>query len=180
MELMTLDRSYTIQTAELRDAPALADLVNSAYRGDSSRQGWTTEADFLGGQRTDAEKVSEMILSPEAVILMGLREGRLEACVYLQKKGRRAYLGMLTVRPELQNAGWGKRLLKQSEAWVRAHWQSDHIEMTVITIRTELIAWYERHGYKKTGRTQPFPYNDERFGIPKVPDLKFIVLEKTI
>ncbi len=175
---MISESSFLIQTARLGDAPALADLVNSAYRGDSSRQGWTTEADLLSGQRTDAEKVSEMIRSQDGVIMMGLRDGRLESCVYLQKKDDRAYLGMLTVRPELQNAGWGKKLLKQSEDWIRQHWQSPLIEMTVITTRTELLKWYERHGYQRTEKTLPFPYHDERFGIPKVPDLKFIILEK--
>jgi ribosomal protein S18 acetylase RimI-like enzyme len=86
---------------------------------------------------------------------------------------------MLTVSPELQGKGLGKMLLEESEAFAQ-FWDCSHIVMTVIASRIELIAWYERHGFKKTGETKPFPYGEERFGIPKVENLHFVVLKKAI
>lgn len=182
MDLMTIVAPPPFRTRKALppDAEALVALVNSAYRGEGSRAGWTTEADLLGGQRTDAAKILEMIEHPQGVVLLGLRDGVIEACVYLQRKEGRAYLGMLTVRPDLQNSGWGRRLLDQSEEWVREVWRLPLIEMTVITKRTELIRWYERRGYQQTEKRLPFPYGDDRFGIPKVPDLEFVILEKTV
>lgn len=171
---------YRTRKARREDAAALVALVNSAYRGEVSRAGWTTEADLLDGQRTDEGKVLEMIEHPQDVVLLGLRDGVIEACVYLQRRPDRAYLGMLTVRPDQQNSGWGRRLLDQSEEWVREVWKLSLIEMTVITRRTELIRWYERRGYQQTNKRLPFPYGDERFGIPKVSDLEFVILEKNI
>lgn len=159
------------------DIPHLHRLVNSAYRGDSSRKGWTTEADFLDGIRVDQEGLLEMIENKNAVILLARLEGKLAGCVYLLQQDRKTYLGMLTVDPLLQANGLGKKILAKSEEWARAN-NSDKIEMTVITLREELIHWYERNGYKKTGEKKPFP-DDPRFGIPKQP-LEFLVLQKEL
>lgn len=167
-----------LRPATNADVDALVSLVNSAYRGDSSRAGWTTEADLLGGQRTDPESLRTLIADPQNVILLLEREGQLVACVNLRRKPDRAYLGMLTVSPVLQSKGTGKELLALSEQWVLEHWGLKHIEMTVIVQRKELIAWYERRGYARTGHREPFPYGDARFGLPRRPDLEFEVLEK--
>ena len=159
------------------DIPSLVTLVNSAYRGDSSKRGWTTEADLLDGIRTDEEGIKKMIQQPGSVILRGLIQNQLVGCVYLQKQEDFLYLGMLTVSPELQASGIGKELLKASEQY--AYSQSCHtIIMTVITVRKELIQWYERRGYHQTAERRPFP-NDPRFGIPKQP-LEFLVMEKKL
>ncbi len=168
--------SFTIATDH--DIPALDKLVNSAYRGDSSKKGWTTEADLLGGIRTDAEGLKKMMADPQAVILKYTNEENLlEGCVYLKQKDAKLYLGMLTVDPELQARGTGKKLLKAAEEYARQK-KCGAITMTVISVRHELIAWYERHGYAKTGETEPFP-TDPSFGLPKQP-LEFIVMEKTL
>jgi ribosomal protein S18 acetylase RimI-like enzyme len=159
------------------DIPQLHHLVNSAYRGDSSRKGWTTEADFLGGIRVDPEGLLEMIENKNAVILLAKLGKVLAGCVYLLQLETKTYLGMLTVDPHLQSKGLGKKILAKSEAWAREN-KSKKIEMTVITLREELINWYERHGYSKTGEKKPFP-DDPRFGIPKQP-LEFLVLEKLL
>ena len=159
------------------DIPALVKLVNSAYRGDSSRKGWTTEADLLDGIRTDEEGLYKMIHQPGAVILKCAMANALVGCVYLQIQGDNLYLGMLTVSPELQAAGIGKELLNGSEHFARS--EGCHtILMTVITARKELIEWYERRGYHQTAERRPFP-NDPRFGIPKQP-LEFLVMEKKL
>ena len=154
-------------------------LVNSAYRGESSKAGWTTEADFLGGQRCDSESIKELILKKNSIILTQVNEkSEIIACVHLEKKSdQTTYLGMLTIRPTLQNQGTGKTLLKEAEAYSKEYFQCSRIEMTVIHLRSELIAWYERHGYKKTGETRPFPMKNPKFGLPK-QELHFIVLEK--
>lgn len=156
-------------------------LVNSAYRGDSSRKGWTTEADLLDGQRIDEERLEEMIEKEGSVILLAENEesGDIEGCVHLENQNGSCYLGMLTVAPHLQGKGLGGQLLEEAEAFAE-FWGCKEIHMTVIQQRKELIAWYEARDYKQTGETKPFPMSDVRFGIPKVQDLKFVVLKKKL
>jgi ribosomal protein S18 acetylase RimI-like enzyme len=176
--------------AQKSDIPELVQLVNSAYRGESSQKGWTTEAHLLDGQRTDPETLGlqMQIHLPEsersAVILTGRSTAkipeRLMACVFLQNKKEYGYLGMLTVDPLHQDQKWGRLVLQASEDFLRTIWGLDKIRITVISSRKELISWYERRGFIRTGETEEFPYGDNRFGIPKTPDLQFIVLEKTI
>ncbi|MBC3787051.1 GNAT family N-acetyltransferase [Spirosoma utsteinense] len=167
-----------ISPASQADIPALNDLVNSAYRGDSSRRGWTTEADLLDGIRTDETGLAAMLANPQATILKYEQDGQLIGCVYLEKKGDRLYLGMLTVSPDAQAGGIGKQLMTAAEQLAR-DWQCRAMKMTVIPQRHELIAFYERRGYQPTGETEPFPMDDTRFGLPKQP-LSFIVMEKVL
>lgn len=158
----------------------ICSLVNSAYRGESSRAGWTTEADFLDGQRTDSDKIQEILADPKAVILLQMLGDEIDGCVYLKNEGQVAYLGMLTVQPERQDQGIGRRLLEAAESWAVENWHSTQIRMTVIVQRESLIQWYERRGYSQTHKKEPFPYGDERFGIPRRSDLEFEVLEKKL
>ena len=170
--------NMAIIPATLEDVPALVRLVNSAYRGDESKQGWTTEADLLGGIRTDEEAMRDLINKPQSVILKYLNnDNELTACVYLEKKDNEMYLGMLSVSPTAQANGIGKQLIDASEAYARQQ-QKTAVVMTVISVRAELIEWYKRRGYSLTGETQPFP-NDVRFGIPKQP-LEFVVMKKKL
>ena len=169
--------------ADPSELPAIAALVNSAYRGESSRQGWTTEADYLGGQRTDAQTLaSDLAANPQAMV-MTLREaagGPMLGCVWLEPADSGAwYLGMLTVRPDLQDRQLGRTMLAAAEDHARGQ-GAQRVRMTVIQIRDTLIAWYERRGYARTGETRPFPYADLRFGQPARDDLEFIVLEKAL
>lgn len=175
-----MNSSPTLRIATEADAPALSDLVNSAYRGDSSRQGWTTEADLLDGQRTDAAALADLVRRPGHVLLLFHEGDHLVASVHLENRGDHAYLGMLTVRPDIQARGLGKLVVAEAESWIRAAWGVGRVRMTVITRRTELIAWYQRRGYRDTGEREPFPVSDVRFGIPKVDSLEFVVLEKSI
>ena len=172
-----MTKNTLISTAGETDIPALVALVNSAYRGETSRQGWTTEADLLDGLRTDQKAMQELIRKPGSVILKYTDDAnQLIGCVNLQQQEDKLYLGMLTVSPNLQGAGIGKILLLASEAYaVKNNFST--IVMSVISIRQELIAWYERHGYKRTGQMKPFPTGDPSFGIPRQP-LEFIFLEK--
>ena len=167
-----------IRPATLNDVNALEVLINSAYRGESSKKGWTTEADLLGGIRTDKESLKELLLKSNATLLVLESEIGLAGCVYLEIQGNALYLGMLTVSPELQNAGIGKKLMLAAEGFARQH-SLPKITMTVISVRHELIAWYERHGYQKTGERKPFPMNDPKFGLPK-QFLEFVVMEKNV
>jgi ribosomal protein S18 acetylase RimI-like enzyme len=164
--------------ATTADVPALVALVNSAYRGDSSKAGWTTEADLLDGQRVDVEGLTETIARPGTVILLHERDQVPVACVHLERTGQDCYLGMLTTRPTTQGAGLGGQMLEEAERWAMEHWSSRTMHLTVIVQRTELIAWYQRRGYCLTGERKPFPYGDERFGLPRRNDLAFEVLRK--
>jgi ribosomal protein S18 acetylase RimI-like enzyme len=167
-----------ITKAIVEDAPALETLVNSAYRGDSSRQGWTTEADILDGTRTDAAAIAELIQTPGTTLLKYVEENKILACVELKNEEGKLYLGMLTVKPSLQGKGIGKLLLKEAEEEAKRQ-NCKSIFMTVISVRKELIDWYVRHGYQLTGERKPFAFNDPRFGQPK-QKLEFIVLQKKL
>ena len=164
--------------ATIEDVPQLNALINSAYRGDSSREGWTTEADLLDGVRTDEGLLADALNTPNTVLLKYVEEGALLGCVRLDTHGNKLYLGMLTVSPKLQGRGIGKELLAAAEREASKQGCTT-IYMTVISIRTELIEWYERHGYLRTGERKPFKTEDARFGVAKVP-LEFVVLEKKL
>ncbi|WCD95046.1 GNAT family N-acetyltransferase [Streptomyces sp. HUAS 31] len=162
------------------DVDTLVVLIESAYRGDSSRAGWTTEADILEGQRTDPEGVLAVIKSPDSRLLTVERDGRVVACCQLEHRGTHAYFGMFAVSPALQGAGLGKVIIAEAERQARETWGATEMHMTVISVRDDLIAWYERRGYRRTGRMTPFPYGDERFGIPQRADLQFELLVKAL
>lgn len=167
-----------ISIAAAADITALNILINSAYRGEVSKKGWTTEADLLAGVRINEQYLLDLINKTGAAILVWRNEaGIISGCVYLQKEPGTFYLGMLTVSPPLQAAGIGRQLLQAAEAYVKKE-NGNNISMTVISVRHELIAWYERHGYAKTGETKPFP-KDPAFGIPKQP-LQFVVMKKML
>ncbi|MCB1559547.1 MAG: GNAT family N-acetyltransferase [Xanthomonadales bacterium] len=171
----------TFRSATEADIPALVALVTSAYRGDASRVGWTTEADILDGERIDPEVLREDIQRPHSrVLLLEDGDGGILACAHIAEEDGAGYFGMFAVRPGLQNAGTGRRVLAEAERVVRDDWQLPVMRMTVIVQREELIAWYERRGYVRTGRFKPFPYGDERFGLPRRDDLRFEVLEKPL
>ena len=170
----------TFRLATEGDVAAIVALVESAYRGDVSRKGWTTEADLLDGQRTDPVGVGELIAKAGSCMLLGERDGMLLACANLEKRGDAGYFGMFSVRPDLQGAGIGRAMLAEAERLAREDWQCREMQMTVISVRDELIAWYERRGYRRTGIYSPFPYGDARFGLPKRDDLRFELLVKAL
>lgn len=215
--MTSLDFSFATRD----DAPAVVALVESAYRGDDSRGGWTTEADLLDGQRTDVDGVLEQLANPAIELLLARQDGELVACceLHVPPRGRHqlvpervavpapagsddpaptataavvhghapdvmadgvAYFGMFAVKPGLQGGGVGRRFLAEAERIAREEWGADELQMTVIHLREELIEWYERRGFHRTGRQKPFPYGDERFGIPARDDLHLDVLSKPL
>jgi len=178
-------RPPTIRPAQRPDIPALHALVESAYRGDSARQGWTHEADLLDGQRTDAEMLGAIIDDPNQQILVAVEESldgaAIIGCVQIARKDHgKAYLGLLSVSPALQARGLGKQLITAAEDAAAADFGAQVMEMTVIRRRSELVAYYQRRGYSPTGEERPFPVGDVRFGLPKTSDLTFVVLAKNI
>lgn len=177
ISFMGINEIY-FQIADTANAEQIANLVNSAYRGESSKRGWTTEADLLGGQRTDAARIRECILRPHSVIILVLNVNHILGCVHVEQVGRECHLGMITVEPQYQGVGLGKKIVAAAEQFALEKWKSEAISMSVITLRTELISWYERRGYLKTGKFENFPYDDQGFGIPKREDLRFEILRK--
>ncbi|GAA1465485.1 GNAT family N-acetyltransferase [Nocardiopsis exhalans] len=168
------------RAAVASDVPALVALVNACYRGDSSRQGWTTEADFLDGQRVDADTMTELLGRTNTLVLVGESEGEIVTCCELQRSINGAYFGMFSVRPELQGAGLGRVVLAEAERTAALEWGCRLMRMKVLKQRPELIAWYERRGYTSTGKTEPFPYGDEAFGLPRQDDLAFVELTREL
>nr|WP_313040844.1 GNAT family N-acetyltransferase [Brevundimonas diminuta] len=171
----------TFRPAAPDDVPALHRLIESAYRGDSAKAGWTHEADLLGGQRTDEAELRDILADASRVLLLAEIDGVLTGCVQVAKQGEGlAYLGLLTVDPRRQAGGLGRWLIAAAEAEAIDRFGATRMEMTVIRQRAELIAWYERRGYRLTGETRPFPLDDERFGLPQTRELVFVVLEKAL
>lgn len=177
--MAAVSSEYTIEKANLTEAEDISRLVNSVYRGESSKIGWTTEADLLGGQRTDSEEIQELILQHTILCLKQKNApGKILACVLLERKDTFAYLGMLSVSAELQGQNIGKNLIAAAEKWTLTHWNLNQIKITVIAQRPELIAWYERRGFVPTGEQEPFPMDQPRFGLPRRNDLYFIIMKK--
>lgn len=168
------------RAATAADVPMLVELVTSAYRGDSSRVGWTTEADLLDGNRIDPDVLRADIARPRSRVILAERDGRTLACAHVAEEDGAGYFGMFSVVPGLQGGGIGSEVLAEAERVAREEWHLPSMRMTVIDLRDALIAWYERRGYRRTGIHKPFPYGDERFGIPKRDDLRFEVLEKPL
>jgi len=167
-----------ISKVGLADVSALNKLINSAYRGEESKKGWSTEADLLSGTRIDEAALRDLIQKPDTTFLKYEEDGVIIGCVELRTEGNKLYLGTLSVNPNIQNKGIGKKLLQAGEDHARKV-GSSIMRMTVIDGRQSLIDWYVRHGYSLTGERKPFEVPDERWGIPK-QKLEFVVLEKLL
>jgi ribosomal protein S18 acetylase RimI-like enzyme len=171
-----------LEPAAESDFGEIVDLANMAYRGTSGAESWSSEASVIEGQRLDESLLREQCtVSPEARMLIYRDEGgAILGMVWLDPKADGVwYLGLLTVRPDQQERHLGSALLAAAEDYARVR-AGLRIRMTVVHVRSALIAWYERRGYALTGETEPFPYGDERFGRPLRDDLYFVVLEKEI
>ncbi len=167
------------------DYAEVVELVNAAYRGEGGSSGWTHEIGLVGGQRISLEQLRDEMAGEGAPAILLLREGaRLLACVHIENARSRSgepacHIGMLAVDPGQQDRGLGRRMLDYAEAQGRAR-GARVARMAVVSVRAPLIAWYERCGYRRTGETEPFPYEDSRFGIPQQPGLEFVVLERNL
>ena len=166
------------RVANNEDVDMIVALVDSAYRGESSRCGWTTEADLLDGQRTDAVEVSGLMNKENSYIILCESDHTLLSSLYLAKEADYGYLGMFAVEPKMQGQGIGKQIMTEAERIVFQDWNFHSIQMSVISLREDLIAWYERCGYYRTREFKPFPYGKPQFGIPKRDDLRLEVLRK--
>ncbi|MGW5676484.1 GNAT family N-acetyltransferase [Streptomyces sp. NPDC003860] len=170
----------TFRAAQEEDVPALVALVQSAYRGEESKLGWSSEADLIAGIRIDAEGVRTIIRASDSRLVVVADGSETVSCFHLERRGEWAYFGLFAVRPGLQGVGVGRRVIAAAEEMARAEWSAREVRMTVIAQRVELIAWYERCGYRRTGRLSPFPYGDERVGTPLRDDLVFEELVKEL
>lgn len=171
----------TIRDATAADIPDLHRLIESAYRGESSRAGWTTEADLLDGQRTDPDDLADILADPTQALLTAWRDGALLGCVLIADRGEgTGYFGMLSIRPTLQGGGLGRQLVEAAHAALAGRFGARRVRISVFPQRETLIAWYERLGYQQTGATLPFPYGNPRFGLPRRDDLYFVVMEREL
>lgn len=172
-----------IRRATSADAEAIATLINSAYRGESSRAGWTTEADLIDGLRTTAQEIASLITQQNLFILVGEYQDTLVATIcsehLVEGHQHKAKLGMIAVQPTLQNMGFGKQMIQAAEAHASTFWPIDTFCMTVVTARETLIAFYNRLGYLPTGVVKPFPYESELWQV-KVAGLQFEYFEKSV
>ena len=174
-------RPLSFRHAGAADIDEVVDLVQSAYRGDRSRQGWTTEADLIDGQRIDAPMLQDLLDEERTIVLLAETD-RLIGCCELSCRHDPdvAYFGMFAVRPDAQAAGIGDQILTEAERIAVDRWKVSTMEMVILHPRTELIAWYERRGFIATGRTIAFPYGDERYGRPRRKDLTMVQYAKSL
>lgn len=172
-------RLIRLRRATRADIESIVALTDAAYRGEGLG-GWTTEAHLVGVRRTDAEAVAEALASPESVIVLVEIGGDLVGCVELTKHPNCAALGMLAVRPDLQNQGIGRTIIREAERICLDEFAAKEIRMQVLHMRNDIIAWYERLGYQPNGERATFPYGDERVGVPLRDDLEFVVLVKVL
>lgn len=179
------ERRRSIRRARPSDAAPLVALVESAYRGDTSRRGWTTEADLLDGQRIDVTMMQATLADPDVVVLVaggdpGTGSDPVGCCEVRRVAAGEASFGMFAVDPDAQGGGLGAALLLAAEQLAGGELGAQRMTMSVIEHREELIDWYARRGYRRTGEHRPFPYGDERFGRPRRDDLRFVVLAKEL
>ncbi|KAG6009317.1 hypothetical protein E4U43_000016 [Claviceps pusilla] len=182
--------TITCRKAVPADAAAVQRLVKSAFRGESSRAGWTTEADLVADERIDVAGVAAKIQGPGIIVVAhalahaqaddGSGNALVGCCEIEAKANGIGYFGLFAVDPKRQAGGLGKQILARAEVMAREELGVRIMEMTVIWTRTELIAWYLRRGYVKTGRTAPFPYAHLYNGKALRDDLYFVVLEKKL
>lgn len=169
-----------IRPAESGDAEEVVSLVRSAYRGERSRAGWTSEADLVEGDRIDVEQVRAMIADPGSLLLLATDDEGVMACAQAVDRGQGlSYFGTFAVRPQLQGGGVGRRVIAEAERRARDILSATAMEMTVLVQQAALISWYERLGFHRTGEIRPFPI-DERFARPLREGLAFAVLRKDL
>jgi ribosomal protein S18 acetylase RimI-like enzyme len=161
------------------DVERMTSLINSAYRGECSRKGWTTEADLLDGRRTDINEILSLMADDNSMFILCKQNAELQASVHLHNTGDGVHIGMLAVSPTLQGQGIGKALLQAAEITAQQTWSANRFVMSVISYRQELIAFYERRGYRRTGISREFPVNPSLW-TPKVSGLQLILLEKIL
>ncbi|RYF25193.1 MAG: GNAT family N-acetyltransferase [Flavobacteriales bacterium] len=167
-----------ITKATREDVKELNKLVNSAYRGEESKKGWTTEAEILGGIRIDEQALALLLAKPRVSILkLSDENGIILGTVCLEVKAHELYLGLFAVSPLEQGNGIGKALLMAAEHHALEN-ACTKIVISVISKRVELIAWYSRHGYVATGSSVAFEEIEGRFGEPKVAAISLIEMEK--
>lgn len=170
--------TLTIRPATEADVETLVRLVNSAYRDVST--GWTTEDHLISGPRSDARAILEAVTGATGGMFIAEQDGHTVGCCQLEREVDHAAFGMFAVTPARQGAGLGRVILDEAERVARDEWGVPQLRLTVIMQRTDLIAWYVRRGYHRTGELIPFPYDDEHVGTPLRDDLAFELLVKSL
>lgn len=145
--------------AGLADVPHVAALIERAYRGPAAAKGWTNESTLLEGPRSSPGEVEQLIRDPDARFVVARDGDTMVACALIKKSGDGAYFGMFAIDPDRQGGGLGKAMMAQSETSARTLWGARFIKLSVISLRDELIAWYQRRGYVRTGVSEPFPFD---------------------
>jgi len=170
-----------IRPAQAQDADVISALVNRAYRGDSSRAGWTTEADLLDGKRTTTDDVLALLNRQDVVMLTGWVDETLMVtlCAEWHAEEQVAHLGMIAVEPTAQNRGYGKQMILAAEQLAVACWRARASQMAVVSVRQTLIAFYQRLGYQATGELKPFPHLPEMWQA-KVENMQLMTLQKAL
>jgi len=181
---MSESKNLVYRTATETDAESIATLVNGSYFGEESNQGWTNQNGMVTGKKTSAESISNMMVNGKGVFLMffGETDHILKGSIHLiyNQESNSAYLGMFSVRPDLQAQGYGKFILSTAENYAISNWHVDYIKLRVIMQRPELIAYYVRRGYSDTGFREPFPKENLKLTTLLRSDLNVGTMSKCV
>ena len=151
--MSTPQQSFTIRCATEADAENIVALINAAFR--------IAESFFVDGDRITLKEVLEHLRAGE--FLLAEDNNRLIACVYLEPRGERTYLGLLSVDPTLQKSGVGSLLMSAAEDRCRKR-KAKYMDILTVSLREELPVFYGKRGYVRTG-TSPFP-SDVKTKLP--------------
>ena len=168
---------FDIRNAELSDIPMIVTLVRNSYRGESSQRGWTTGSRWIEGLRTDEPQIKELLEKPKSILFVGEEDATMRGCCHVEQRGEVGCFDMLAVDPEHQGGGFGRQLVSSAEAMAR-QWGLKGMQIKVLDRQPELMLWYGRQGYAKTGERMSYPA-DERFGRPSAQGLYLETLLKT-
>ena len=168
---------FTLEKAEISHSQDICNLINLTYRGES---GWTRETHIIGGNRTNLDEITQAMEKTDAQFYVVYLKQRLVTCIYLAKEQHQtAYVGFFSVHPDFQGKGIGKYILQQAETIAKVQFSAIKIRMYVVSQRPELIAFYERRGYQRTGSQDPYPLH-LKIGVPKIFGLTIEYLEKLV
>lgn len=174
--------------AQQNQIDVLVELVNQAYRPDEAEQSWSNEAHLVKGNRISQQQMQALWTDHSTLLILKSMQmdtakkrlvEKILGCVYIEYQDTAAYIGMLTIAITYQNQGLGHLMLGQAEQHIKKRAAIKTIQMSVLSGRPELLAFYQRRGYQLTGESSAYPV-DADVGQPFDANLKIIKLEKNL
>ncbi|HYK37266.1 GNAT family N-acetyltransferase [Alloacidobacterium sp.] len=153
-----------LRFADSADLPAIAQIINQAF---------SVELFFKAGDRITLDEVQR--LSKKGRFMVLEENGEIQGSVYVELRGERAYLGLLSTNPARQRSGIGSRLTTAAEEFARES-GCRFMDLRVVNLREELPVIYGKFGYEITGTEDVALEAGQRFTRPA----HFITMSKEL